>query len=57
MHTAAGLRFLRTLAKRGERVPAYLLPSDPDTKGAAHHNHGPATPHPTQVAHSRVLPR
>ena len=56
MHTAAGLRFLRTLAKRGERVPAYLLPSDNDTKGAAH-NQRPVMPYPPQSAHSRVIPR
>ena len=57
MHTAAGLRFLRTLAKRGEAVPAYLLPNDHDTKGAAHPNQRPVMPHPAPVAHSRVIPR
>lgn len=57
MHTTVGLRFLRTLAKRGEAVPAYLLSSDHDTKGAGHHNQRPVMPHPQQTEHSRVIPR
>jgi hypothetical protein len=57
MHTAVGLRFLRTLAQRGERVPAYLLPKDPELRGAAHANQRAAGPRSTEAAHSRAIPR
>jgi hypothetical protein len=57
MYTAAGLRFVRTLARRGERVPAYLLSKDPELRGAAHPNQRPTGPRSTQSAHSRAIPR
>ena len=57
MHTAAGLRFLRTLAKRGESIPAYLLDTDSESKGAAHHQQRPAVPSPSPAAPSRAIPR
>lgn len=57
MYTAAGLRFLRTLATRGERVPAYLLPNDADPRGAAHHNKRQGPLRPAATGPARNLPR
>jgi hypothetical protein len=57
MYTAAGMRFVRTLAQRGERVPAYLLPKDPEMRGATHANQRPTGPRSTEAAHSRATPR
>jgi hypothetical protein len=43
MHTAAGLRFMRTLTRLGEVVPDYLESPRRDRKPAAHREaHQPA---------------
>ena len=58
MHTNAGLRFLRTLARKGERVPSYLLPATDEPRGGQHlHTAPPGSRPAATAAHDRTLPR
>ena len=57
MYTNTGLRFLRVLARRDERVPSYLDRTDTDGRGAQHVRD--AKPHTRDEAagHARIVQR